>query len=149
MKRKYIWTIVHTHVHRFLWIHYFKELGETLQRHRMWTDVHIIKCHHNYRWIVHDRVHQSWYLVFIPIVECALKTRNIPRAARMPADQKTSPQRAGRKRRPPIREPYWSCSSLYIIRNCPKSTTTKSVKMWAVPIVHWKHRHRWNVMSYQ
>lgn len=32
----------------------------------------------------------------------------IPRAARIPADQKTSPQRAGRKRRPPIREPYWS-----------------------------------------
>ena len=32
----------------------------------------------------------------------------IPSAARMPADQKTSPQRAGRKRRPPIREPYWS-----------------------------------------
>ena len=31
-----------------------------------------------------------------------------PRAARMPADQKTSPQRAGRKSSPPIREPYAS-----------------------------------------
>ena len=38
-----------------------------------------------------------------------------PSAARMPADQKTSPQRAGRKRRPPILEPYASCSGSSIV----------------------------------